>query len=68
MLDFSVDDNVGFFSSLYHKYDVNCFSETMQNSPHHLSRFDTPFILNAKKKLRGRKSGDICKNNLLILN
>jgi hypothetical protein len=55
-----LDDNVEFFSSLYHKYDVICFSETMQNSPHDLPGFATPFILNAKKtKKRGRKSGGL---------
>ena len=54
------DDNVEFFSSLYHKYDVICFSETMQNSPDYLPGFATPFILNAKKtKKRGRKSGGL---------
>ena len=55
-----VDDNIEFFSSLCQKYDVICFSETMQDSPSNLPGFAPPFILNAKKiKKRGRKSGGL---------
>ena len=43
------DDNIEFFSSLCQKYDVICFSETMQDSPRNLSGFAFPFIPNAIK-------------------